>query len=114
MWDYVVDEIQGNENGVNKLKLQSTKTKNMKEIPLSGVFVAIGHDPSTACFKNSLNLDEEGYIMIMEKGTTFTNIDGVFAAGDCVDKIYRQAVTAAGMGCMAALDAEKWLQTSSV
>ena len=74
------------------------------------MFIAIGHDPSTKAFKGSLQMDDEGYIVANNPGTCFTNVDGVFAAGDCVDKIYRQAVTAAGMGCMAALDAEKWLQ----
>ena len=110
LWNFVVDEIIGDELGVNKLKLISTKEGDSKLIHLDGVFVAIGHDPSTSCFKNSISLDKEGYIILKEKGSTFTNVDGVFAAGDCVDKVYRQAVTAAGMGCMAALDAEKWLQ----
>ena len=72
------------------------------------MFVAIGHDPATKAFAGAVALDDEGYI-IAEAGGTRTSVDGVFAAGDCVDKIYRQAVTAAGMGCMAALDAERWL-----
>ena len=72
------------------------------------MFVAIGHDPATAAFKGAIAMDDEGYITA-EAGSTRTSVEGVFAAGDCVDKIYRQAVTAAGMGCMAALDAEKWL-----
>ena len=79
-----------------------------EEVSAHGLFVAIGHDPATAAFKSAVSLDNEGYIMV-ETGTTRTTTDGIFAAGDCVDKIYRQAVTAAGMGCMAALDAEKWL-----
>ena len=79
-----------------------------EEIAVHGVFVAIGHDPSTAAFAEAVKLDAEGYIEV-ETGTTVTSAEGVFAAGDCVDKIYRQAVTAAGMGCMAALDAERWL-----
>ena len=79
-----------------------------EEVAAHGLFVAIGHDPATAAFKSAVNLDDEGYIAV-ETGTTRTTTDGIFAAGDCVDKIYRQAVTAAGMGCMAALDAEKWL-----
>ena len=82
-------------------------------INIEGVFIAIGHDPATSCFKDCLLLDHDGYITLKEKGTSETDVDGVFAAGDCVDKVYRQAVTAAGMGCMAALDAEKWLQTLS-
>ena len=81
-------------------------------INVDGAFVAIGHVPSTAYFADQILLDNEGYIEVKEKGSTLTNVDGVFAAGDCVDKIYRQAITAAGMGCMAALDAEKWLQES--
>ena len=110
IWDHTLEEILGNEKGVNKIKLLSKKTKKFKMLDLDGVFVAIGHIPATDCFKNSIQLDEEGYIVLKEKGTTRTDIEGVFVAGDCVDKIYRQAVTAAGMGCMAALDAEKWLQ----
>ena len=110
IWDHTLEEILGDEKIVNKIKLLSKKTKEFKIIDIDGVFVAIGHIPSTDCFKNSIQLDEEGYIVLSEQGTTRTNIEGVFVAGDCVDKIYRQAVTAAGMGCMAALDAEKWLQ----
>ena len=109
-WDHTLEEILGDEKGVNKIKLLSKKTKKFKMLAVDGVFVAIGHIPATDCFKNSIQLDKEGYIVLKEKGTTRTDIEGVFVAGDCVDKIYRQAVTAAGMGCMAALDAEKWLQ----
>ncbi len=109
-WDHTLEEILGDEKGVNKIKLLSKKTKKFKMLDIDGVFVAIGHIPATDCFKNSIQLDKEGYIVLKEKGTTRTDIEGVFVAGDCVDKIYRQAVTAAGMGCMAALDAEKWLQ----
>ena len=90
--------------------MQSTLNNEFHVIDLNGVFVAIGHDPSTHCFKDSIALDQDGYIILNEKGSTKTEVEGVFAAGDCVDKIYRQAVTAAGMGCMAAMDAEKWLQ----
>ena len=97
---------------MNCLNLISTKDSSKKSINVDGAFVAIGHVPSTACFTNQILLDNEGYIEVREKGSTLTNINGVFAAGDCVDKIYRQAITAAGMGCMAALDAEKWLQES--
>lgn len=110
VWDSVVSQIKGDENGVNALELLSTNSKDKKLIKLDGVFIAIGHVPSTEPFKNSIDMDNEGYIIAKKPGTSFTNVDGVFAAGDCVDKIYRQAVTAAGMGCMAALDAEKWLQ----
>lgn len=110
VWDSVVSQIKGDENGVNALELLSTNSNDKKLIKLDGVFIAIGHVPSTEPFKNSIEMDNEGYIVAKKPGTSFTNVDGVFAAGDCVDKIYRQAVTAAGMGCMAALDAEKWLQ----
>ena len=110
VWDSVVSQIKGDENGVNALELFSTNSNEKKLIKLDGVFIAIGHVPSTEPFKNSIDMDNEGYIIAKKPGTSFTNVDGVFAAGDCVDKIYRQAVTAAGMGCMAALDAEKWLQ----
>lgn len=110
VWDSVVTQIKGDENGVNALELLSTNSNDKKLIKLDGVFIAIGHVPSTEPFKNSIDMDNEGYIIAKKPGTSFTNVDGVFAAGDCVDKIYRQAVTAAGMGCMAALDAEKWLQ----
>jgi thioredoxin reductase (NADPH) len=110
IWNSVVSEIKGDENGVNALKLNSTNSTAQKLIKLDGVFIAIGHVPSTDPFKNAIDMDDEGYIIAKKPGTCFTNVEGVFAAGDCVDKIYRQAVTAAGMGCMAALDAEKWLQ----
>ena len=92
----------------------STKQNKSEIIKVDGVFIAIGHSPSTKPFKNVLEMDSEGYIIAQKPGTTITNIDGVFAAGDCVDKIYRQAVTAAGMGCMAALDAEKWIQSHNL
>ena len=107
-WNYNVTKILGSDSGVNGVCLTSTKDGSYKEISTQGVFVAIGHDPATKPFKNILDLDEEGYILV-KTGTTLTSKKGVFAAGDCVDKIYRQAVTAAGMGCMAALDAEKYL-----
>ncbi|MDC1194554.1 thioredoxin-disulfide reductase [Pseudomonadota bacterium] len=110
IWNSVVSEIKGDENGVNALELNSTNSTAQKLIKLDGVFIAIGHVPSTEPFKNTIDMDDEGYIIAKKPGTCFTNVEGVFAAGDCVDKIYRQAVTAAGMGCMAALDAEKWLQ----
>ena len=111
IWNNEVSEILGDENGVNALKLISTKQNKTEIIKVNGVFIAIGHSPSTKPFKDVLEMDNEGYIIAQKPGTTITNLDGVFAAGDCVDKIYRQAVTAAGMGCMAALDAEKWIQS---
>ena len=111
LWNRVVDEVLGDEGmggGVTGLRLKSTTGEDALEIPVDGMFVAIGHDPATAAFKGAIAMDDEGYITA-EAGSTRTSVEGVFAAGDCVDKIYRQAVTAAGMGCMAALDAEKWL-----
>ena len=110
IWNNIVSEIKGNESGVNSIQLTSVDTDRTEIVNVEGVFVAIGHSPSTQAFEGVLDMDNEGYIIAQNPGTTFTNVDGVFAAGDCVDKIYRQAVTAAGMGCMAALDAEKWLQ----
>ena len=110
IWNNVVSEIKGNENGVNAIELSSTVSKKTETINVDGVFIAIGHSPSTEAFSGDLDMDDEGYIIAQKPGTCLTNIDGVFAAGDCVDKVYRQAVTAAGMGCMAALDAEKWIQ----
>ena len=114
VWNSEVSEILGDENGVNALKLISTKQNKTEIINVNGVFIAIGHSPSTKPFKDVLEMDNEGYIIAQKPGTTITNLDGVFAAGDCVDKIYRQAVTAAGMGCMAALDAEKWIQSHNL
>ena len=114
IWNSKVSEILGDENGVNALKLISTKQNKTEIIKVDGVFIAIGHSPSTKPFKDVLEMDNEGYIIAQKPGTTITNLDGVFAAGDCVDKIYRQAVTAAGMGCMAALDAEKWIQSHNL
>jgi thioredoxin reductase (NADPH) len=107
-WNRSVAEVLGDETGVTGLRLASTNDDEDKEISVHGMFVAIGHDPATAAFAGAVELDEEGYILA-DAGGTRTSVDGVFAAGDCVDKIYRQAVTAAGMGCMAALDAERWL-----
>ena len=114
VWNNEVSEILGDENGVNAVKLISTKQNKTEIIKVNGVFIAIGHSPSTKPFKDVLEMDNEGYIIAQKPGTTITNLDGVFAAGDCVDKIYRQAVTAAGMGCMAALDAEKWIQSHNL
>ncbi len=114
IWNNIVSEILGDENGVSSLKLTSTKQNKTEIIKVEGVFIAIGHSPSTKPFKDVLEMDNEGYIIAQKPGTTITNIDGVFAAGDCVDKVYRQAITAAGMGCMAALDAEKWIQNHSL
>ena len=110
IWNNIVSEILGDEKGVNSLEIKDKYSDKTEIIKVEGVFIAIGHSPSTEPFKGVLEMDKEGYIVAQKPGTSITNIEGVFAAGDCVDKIYRQAVTAAGMGCMAALDAEKWMQ----
>ncbi len=109
-WDSVVEEIVGTTPapGVTGVRIKNTKTGEEKTLELDGVFVAIGHDPATSLFKGKLDMDSEGYLQV-KPGTTSTNIPGVFAAGDVTDKVYRQAVTAAGMGCMAALEADKYL-----
>lgn len=101
------DEILG-EQAVEGVRVLNNKTNETREIPIKGFFVAIGHTPNTEIFKPYIDMDDQGYI-ITEKGTSKTNMEGVFCAGDAQDKIYRQAVTAAGSGCMAALDAERWL-----
>jgi thioredoxin reductase (NADPH) len=106
-WNSETQEILG-EDGVEGVRLKNNKTGELTDIAVTGFFVAIGHKPNTEIFKGWLTLDETGYI-INKPGTSFTNIEGVFVAGDAADKVYRQAVTAAGMGCMAALDAERWL-----
>ena len=110
IWDHVVDEIVGSGTPavVTSLKLKHAATGEARELAVDGVFIAIGHTPTTALFKGQLELDEEGYILT-KPGTTETSIPGVFAAGDVQDKIFRQAVTAAGTGCMAALEVEKFL-----
>lgn len=107
LWDSVIDEIVG-ETLVTGAKIRNTKTDKVTDFAADGLFVAIGHNPNTKVFNGSLDLDEAGYILT-EPGTTVTSVEGVFAAGDVTDKIYRQAVTAAGMGCQAALDAQRWL-----
>ena len=110
IWDSAVDKINGTENPKNleSLSLKNLKTNEITELKVHGLFVAIGHQPATKIFKNKVNMDNEGYI-ITKPDSTATNLEGVFAAGDVKDKIFRQAITAAGMGCMAALEAEKLL-----
>jgi thioredoxin reductase (NADPH) len=106
-WNTETEEVLG-EEGVEGVRIRNNKTGVTEILPVTGFFVAIGHQPNTDIFKDWLHLDESGYIKT-QPGTTFTNIEGVFASGDAQDKVYRQAVTAAGTGCMAALDAERYL-----
>ena len=110
IWDSVVEEILGQDElrGVTGLRLKNVRTGAVSELAVDGVFVAIGHDPATALVKGQLEMDREGYV-ITAPDSTATSVPGVFAAGDVQDKIFRQAVTAAGTGCMAALEAEKFL-----
>lgn len=102
-------EVQGDGNGVTGVLVRNNVTNEEKTIPCTGFFVAIGHKPNTDVFKDYINLDETGYIKYEKPGTSLTNVPGVFVAGDAADKNYRQAITAAGTGCMAALDAERYL-----
>ncbi len=110
IWDSVVEEVIGENEpkNVKGLKIKNVKSNDIKELKIDGLFIAIGHDPATQLFKNQLNMDKEGYLLT-KPDSTETNMPGVFAAGDVKDKLFRQAVTAAGMGCMAALEAEKFL-----
>jgi thioredoxin reductase (NADPH) len=113
IWNSVVDEVLGTNEpkSVNGIKIKNTKDKKIKELKIDGLFIAIGHDPATSLFKDQLKMDKDGYL-ITKPDSTETSIPGVFAAGDVKDKIFRQAVTAAGMGCMSALEAEKYLSHS--
>jgi len=110
-WNHVLEDILGDEKGVTGIRVRNVKTSEVQDIDVAGVFIAIGHNPNTEIFKDKLAM-KDGYIMVQggsEGNATATNIPGVFAAGDVADHVYRQAITSAGAGCMAALDAEKYL-----
>jgi thioredoxin reductase (NADPH) len=106
-WNTVTEEVLG-DTKVDGVRMRNVITNELQDVPVSAFFVAIGHHPNTDIFKGWIDMDEEGYLKTIP-GTTKTNVEGVFAAGDVQDKIYRQAITAAGTGCMAALDAERYL-----
>jgi len=110
IWDSVVEEVIGDKDpkNVTGIKIKNLKSKEITDLKIDGLFIAIGHDPATELFKDQLDMDKEGYL-ITKPDSTATNVPGIYAAGDVKDKTYRQAVTAAGMGCMAALEAEKFL-----
>ena len=107
VWNSAVDEVVGADGKVGGVKLRDTVTGATRELPCAGVFVAVGHVPNTQIFQGQIDLNEHGYVQL--KGGSRTNVEGVFAAGDCADSVYRQAITAAGMGCAAAIDAERYL-----
>ena len=115
LWDTAVEEIVGTEDplGVTSIKIKNTKNENISELTVDGLFIAIGHDPATKLFVGHLDMDEEGYI-ITASDSTATSVPGIFAAGDVQDKEFRQAVTAAGTGCMAALEAEQFIAGNPV
>lgn len=112
IWDHTLEEVLGNDIKVTGARLRNVKTDEQQELTFDGVFIAIGHTPNTELFKNQLDMQQEGYLTIqsgLQGNATATNIPGVFACGDVADHVYRQAITSAGFGCMAALDAEKYL-----
>jgi len=113
MWDHTLDEVLGDDSGVTGMRVKSTQGDSTEDVELQGVFIAIGHKPNTDIFQGQLDMNN-GYIKIksgLEGNATATSVDGVFAAGDVADHVYRQAVTSAGAGCMSALDAEKYLES---
>jgi len=112
-WNTKTDEILGDADGVTGVRVKNNQSGDTKELPIKGFFVAIGHTPNTSIFDDWLDQDNTGYLLV-KPGTTFTNVEGVFASGDAQDKTYRQAITAAGTGCMAALDAERYLTEKGI
>jgi len=110
-WNHILDEVLGDDSGVTGMRIKSTQDGSTREIDVQGVFIAIGHKPNTSLFEGQLEMNG-GYLKVQsgtEGNATQTSIEGIFAAGDVMDHIYRQAITSAGSGCMAALDAEKYL-----
>ncbi|WII72213.1 thioredoxin-disulfide reductase [Bdellovibrio sp. 22V] len=112
LWNTEVEEVLGDGKSMTGAKIKSVTDGAVKELPITGLFLAIGHKPNTDLFKGMLDMNETGYL-VTQPNTTYTNIPGVFAAGDVQDHVYRQAITAAGTGCMAAIDAERWLEAQA-
>ncbi|MDP6638404.1 MAG: thioredoxin-disulfide reductase [SAR324 cluster bacterium] len=113
LWNSAVEDVLGDEQSMNGLSIKNLKNGELTEYPFDGMFVAIGHTPNTQLFEGQLDMDENGYLKV-RSGSTFTSNEGVFACGDVQDHIYRQAVTASGTGCMAAIDAERWLAEQTI
>lgn len=113
VWDTVVTDVLG-QDVISGVRLKNVKTNEERDLPCKGLFLAIGHTPNTELFRDYLDLDDKGYLKLREGGRTHTKVEGVFASGDAADHIYRQAVTAAGTGCMAAIDAERWLAAQGI
>ncbi|MFQ5807545.1 MAG: thioredoxin-disulfide reductase [Phycisphaerae bacterium] len=113
VWDTIVIDVLGDPS-ITGVQLRNVKTEEVRQLPCKGLFLAIGHTPNTELFKDYLDLDGKGYVKLANPGATYTSVEGVFAAGDVADHVYRQAVTAAGTGCMAALDAERWLAAKGI
>jgi thioredoxin reductase (NADPH) len=113
VWDSVVTDVLGDKS-IEAVRLKNVKTNDERDLACSGLFLAIGHTPNTELFKDFLETDQTGYVKLPKPPSTYTNVEGVFAAGDVADHVYRQAVSAAGTGCMAALDAERWLAAQGI
>ena len=113
VWDSVVVDVLGDKT-ITGLRLKNVKTGAARDLACKGLFLAIGHTPNTELFKSVLAMDDKGYLVLTKAGSTYASVEGVFAAGDVADHVYRQAVTAAGTGCMSALDAERWLAAQGI